>query len=249
MRMNFIVAVLVFFSCAEPKSVPVVEEETVLTFSTQEFVKNTCIGKSCASVSFTWPLAKGSDIADRINEAINKQLLVYFYSDSVAPTFEGQAQLYLNSYEDFVNKFPDSPGGWSIEVSAKVSYESDSLLSIFFSEFNFSGGAHPNSSQYFMNFDKITGEYLSSGRVVLDSVKLLQKAEIAFRKFHEVPEGKSLEEQGFFLPETGFFLPGAMGYKDGKFWLIYIPYEIGPYVIGYTELEFTPEELEGIVRK
>ena len=248
MRLAFMMALLAFFSCAEPKSVPAVEK-TELTFSTQEFVKNTCVGKSCASVSLTWPVGKGGDIAASINEAINKQLLVYFNSDSVAENFEAKAQAYLNSYEDFVNEFPDSPGGWSIEVNAKLSYESDSLLSIFFSEFNFSGGAHPNSSQYFMNFDKITGENLNSGRVVLDSAKLLEKGEIAFRKFHEVPGGKSLEEQGFFLPETGFFLPNAMGYKDGKFWLIYIPYEIGPYAIGYTELEFTPEELSGIVRK
>jgi hypothetical protein len=248
MRITFFIALLAGFSCSEPKSVPV-EEKTELTFSTQEFVKNTCIGESCASVSFTWPLAKGSEIASKINEAIDQQLLVYFGRDSIAPTLEDNAQLYLNSYEDFVNQFPDSPGGWSIEVSAKVSYESDSLLSIFFTEFNFSGGAHPNSSQFFMNFDKITGEYLSSGRVVLDSAKLLEIAEIAFRKHHEVPEGKSLEDQGFFLPETGFFLPGAMGYKEDKFKLIYIPYEIGPYVMGYTELTFTPEELTGIVRK
>lgn len=246
--MIFSLIFLAFFSCSEPKSVPV-EEKAELTFSPQEFVKNTCIGESCASVSFTWPLAKGSEIAAKINEAVDQQLLVYFHRDSVAPTLEAQAQLYLNSYEDFVNQFPDSPGGWSIEVNAKVSYESDSLLSIFFTEFNNSGGAHPNSSQYFMNFDKITGEVLSAEQVVLDSARLLEKAEIAFRKHHEVPEGKSLEDQGFFLPETGFFLPKAMGYKDGKFWLIYIPYEIGAYVIGYTELSFTPEELKEIIRK
>jgi len=248
MRITFFIALLAFFSCAEPKSIPVVEE-IELTFSTQEFVKNTCVGESCASVSFTWPIGKGSEIASNINDAIDQQMLLYFGRDSVAPTLEANAQLYLNSYEDFVNEFPDAPGGWSIEVNAKVSYKSDSLLSIFFTEFNFSGGAHPNSSQFFMNFDKITGEYLSSGKVVLDSAKLLESAEIAFRKHHEIPEGKSLEDQGFFLPETGFFLPGAMGYKDEKFWLIYIPYEIGPYVFGYTELSFAPEELTGIVRK
>ncbi|WP_431012717.1 DUF3298 domain-containing protein, partial [Rahnella sp. PAMC25617] len=60
---------------------------------------------------------------------------------------------------------------------------------------------------------------------------------------------KSLEEAGFFLPETGFFLPNAMGYENGKFMLIYIPYEIGPYVMGYTELEFELKDLEGTVRQ
>ena len=248
MRIYIMLALLGMISCSEPKSVPVIENPD-LTFDSQQFTKEACVGESCASVSFTWPLAKGSDIAPKINEAIKHKLRSYFNSDSVAPSFEDQAQLYLNSFEDFAKDFPDAPGGWSIEVVGKESYQSDSLLSIYFTEFNFSGGAHPNSSQSFMNFNKITGEYLDSDMLVLDSAKLLEKAEIAFRKFHEVPEGKSLEEQGFFLPETGFFLPGAMGYKDGKFWLIYIPYEIGPYVMGYTELEFAPEELTGIVRK
>lgn len=248
MRIPLVVAFLGMISCTEPKSVPVAETAG-LTFSTEEFVKNTCVGESCASVSFTWPMAEESIIASKINESINHKLRSYFNSDSVTQSFEDQAQVYLNSFEEFAKDFPDAPGGWSIEVTGKESYQSDSLLSIFFSEFNFSGGAHPNSSQSFMNFDKITGEYLSSDQLVLDSVKLLEKAEIAFRKFHEVPQGKSLEEQGFFLPKTGFFLPSAMGYKDGKFYLIYIPYEIGPYVMGYTELEFAPEELTGIVRK
>lgn len=100
--MIFPLIFLAFFSCSEPKSV-LVEEKAELTFFTQEFVKNTCIGESCASVSFTWPLAKGSEIAAKINESIDQQLRVYFYGDSVAPTLEAQAQLYLNSYEDFVN--------------------------------------------------------------------------------------------------------------------------------------------------
>lgn len=39
-----------------------------------------------------------------------------------------------------------------------------------------------------------------------------------------------------------------MGFEDGKFDLTYIPYEIGPYVLGYTELEFGLQDLEGIVR-
>jgi hypothetical protein len=39
-----------------------------------------------------------------------------------------------------------------------------------------------------------------------------------------------------------------MGFSGDKFKLIYIPYEIGPYAMGYTELEFPLDELKGIVR-
>ena len=84
---------------------------------------------------------------------------------------------------------------------------------------------------------------------MLDQQKMKVLAELAFRAFNEVDEGKSLAEDGrFFLPEAGFFLPNSMGFKDGKFHLIYNPYEIGPYVMGYTDLEFTLEEVRGLVR-
>jgi hypothetical protein len=100
-----------------------------------------------------------------------------------------------------------------------------------------------------MNFDRNTGEFLSIDQLIIDQTRLLDLAEKAFREFHEVDENMALEESGkFFLPETGFFLPNAMGFKDGKFHLIYIPYEIGSYAMGYTELGFFLEEVKGIVR-
>ena len=51
------------------------------------------------------------------------------------------------------------------------------------------------------------------------------------------------ENSWFFFSETRLFLSNAFGFKEGKFWIIYVPYEIGPYALGYTELEFTQEEL------
>ena len=97
--------------------------------------------------------------------------------------------------------------------------------------------------------DRSTGEFLSIDRLILDQPKLLSLAEKAFREFHEVDENITLEESGlFFLPETGFFLPNAMGFSGDKFQLIYIPYEIGPYAMGFTELVFSLDELKGIVR-
>lgn len=142
------------------------------------------------------------------------------------------------------------PGDWAIDVNAEVSFDSLNTLSIFFAEYNFSGGAHPNSSNYSMNFDRANGEFLSIDRLILDEVAMLALAEKAFQEFHEVDENTIIEANDrIFLPETGFFFPNAMGFKEDKFQLIYSPYEIGPYAMGYTELEFSLDELEGIVRK
>ncbi|WP_339755820.1 DUF3298 and DUF4163 domain-containing protein [Algoriphagus aquimarinus] len=242
MKYIVILASILCFACSKSEQI-----EAQLSFSTKTFTSERCVDDNCAEVKVSWPVAENVPAASLINEEIGLQLLAYFQQDKTYDNLDSAANDYLNSYEEFKSDFPDAPGGWSIEVNVEKTYESDSTLSFKFTEFNFSGGAHPNSSVYYMNFDAQSGEYLSVDRVVLDEKKMLEITEKAFRKHHEVAEGKSLEEAGFFLPETGFFLPNAMGYEDEKFHLTYIPYEIGPYVMGYTELEFELQDLRGIV--
>jgi hypothetical protein len=245
MRSLLFIFSFLMFSCAPEKS----SQESNLNISIKSFSKESCMEESCAKVNLTWPEFEEGEIGNRLNQAIQDQLLTYFYSDSVGTTLEEQADIYLNSFLETTADFPDMPGSWEMEINAEVSFDSLNVLTVFFEEYNFSGGAHPNSSNYFMNFDRSTGEFLSIDRLILDQSKLLSLAEKAFRGFHEVDENTTLEESGlFFLPETGFFLPNAMGFSGDKFKLIYIPYEIGPYAMGYTELEFPLDELNGIVR-
>jgi hypothetical protein len=156
---------------------------------------------------------------------------------------------FFQSFKEFKSDFPESSGGWEIDAEGQVSYESDSTLSIHFTQFNFMGGAHPNISATFLNFDPRNGEVLGDDRLIQNQPAFFQKVEQKFREFHQVAEGKSLKDDDrFFLPETGFFVADAKGFNDGKLWVIYQPYEIGPYVMGYTELEFTKEELGDLVR-
>lgn len=223
--------------------------EEQLSFTKANFSDERCVNGNCATVVATWPVAENTSAASKINEDIRLQLLGYINQEEIFTSMDSAARTYLDSFEDFKKDFPEAPGGWSIDLDAEITYESDSTLSIKFSEFNFSGGAHPNSSVYYMNFDKQTGEYLSRNRIILQEKKMYELAEKEFRKQREVDEGMDLKDDGrFFLPEVGFFLPNAIGYEGDKFVLTYIPYEIGPYVMGYTELEFELKELEGIVR-
>lgn len=221
-----------------------------LTFSTKEFSMESCVDEDCAKVNINWPIASESEIGNKVNSAILSNLKTYFRQDTVFTDLQSAAEDYVKSYVEFKKDFPDASGEWEIEINAEKSYESDSLISIKISEFNFSGGAHPNSSVNFLTFDKTNGNLLTEDQIILDKEELFEKTEKAFREYHQVPENVSLADDGrFFLPETGFFLPNAIGYEEGKLKLIYIPYEIGPYALGYTELEFDLTDLEGIVKK
>jgi hypothetical protein len=240
---------VVMISCAQKSGF---EESTVdpaLSFRTETVVRESCVGENCAKLRLSWPVASGPAAADKINQYIRDQMSLFVQTGEDAALLDTMIVAYFRSFDEFKSEFPDSYGGWEIEVEAKVSYQSDKTLSIYFSQFSYLGGAHPNSAVSFLNIDPNSGEALNLDQLVLDENSLLKLSEQKFRAYHEVEEGVSLSEDGrFFLPETGFFLANAMGFRDGKFWVIYIPYEIGPYVMGSTELEFSKEELSGLVR-
>lgn len=247
MRIFFGLLILVWISCGGKKEESLAIPE--LTFKLDSLNEKTCVGESCATLRLTWPLAEGGDQAIKINQSIREKLESLVQTGEEVLPLDSAKSHYFRSFESFKSEFPDSQGGWEIEVEGDVTYRSDSTLSIRFNWMSFLGGAHPNHGKSFMNFDPQTGDYLSIDRLILDEGKLREQAEKKFREFHQVADGVSIAEDGrFFLPETGFFLANAMGFQDGKFWVVYVPYEIGPYAMGYTELEFSPEELKGVVR-
>lgn len=252
MKWIFGMVVLVLISCGkkESKIESGITENFELTFRTDSLVKESCVGENCAKLRLVWPIAEDDHQAEQINKAVEDQLsFLMQYGEDTMVSLDSMVQDFFTSFQAFKAEFPDSYGGWEIEAEGSVSYQSDSTISVYFTQYNFLGGAHPNSLVTFLNFDSRTGEYLSTDRLILDETKLFNLAEQKFREYHEVEEEKSLEDDGrFFLPETGFFLANAMGFRDGKFQIVYVPYEIGPYVLGYTELEFTREELGDAVR-
>ncbi len=224
-------------------------QEDPLTFKADSLVKEVCVDENCAKLRLVWPEASGSEAAEKINAAVRDQLALLVQTGEEAVPLDTLVSRFFRSFKEFKSEFPESGGGWEIDAEGQVSYESDSTLSIHFTQFNFMGGAHPNSSVSFLNFDRQSGEVIGDDRLVKDDSLLFQKVEQKFREFHDVAEGVSLEDDGrFFIPETGFFVAGARGLKDGKFWVVYQPYEISPFVLGYTELEFTRDEIGDLVR-
>lgn len=224
-------------------------QEDPLTFKADSLVKEVCVDENCAKLRLVWPVASGSEAAEKINEVVRDQMALLIQTGEDAAPMDTLLSKFFQSFKEFKSDFPESSGGWEIDAEGQVSYESDSTLSIHFTQFNFLGGAHPNSSVSFLNFDRQSGEVIGDDRLVADDSLLFQKVEQKFRQFHQVAEGVGLnEDDRFFLPEIGFFVADAKGFKDGKFWVIYQPYEIGPYVLGYTELEFTKDELGDLVR-
>lgn len=249
MKNLLIFLIVAMISCTSKPGNQEKVAKTSLSFRLETLEKESCVGENCAKLRLSWPVASGGKAADKINQAIgDKMILLMQTGESIAP-LDTMISEYFRSFESFKEEMPDSYGGWEIEATAEVSYISDSTLSVYFTQNSFLGGAHPNSMVSFLNFDPKTGNALVDNQLIREETNFLNLSEKKFTEYHQVAKGVNLVDDGrFFLPETGFFLANAMGFKDEKFWVIYVPYEIGPYAMGYTELEFTREEIPTGVR-
>lgn len=237
--------ILFFISCS-PKDI-----KSKLIIEKKEFSKERCLGDSCAEVFFSWPTIIDGYQKEKINKEILNKLAAYTSLDeSPNKGLDLGVEAFFEEFMDFKNEFPDASAGWSIEVQAEISFDSLGILSIIFQEYNYMGGAHPNSSQTFLNFDKLTGNTLSNQEIVLEEALLLKLVEDDFRSFYEIEENVDIrEDDRFFIPESGLPLAQAIGYAGENLKLIYNPYEIAPYVMGSTYIEIPLKDLEGIVKR
>lgn len=231
-------------SSVTESTAPLIHEEKTENF--QE-----CMDEACATVDLTYPVFEGDTaLAEIINRQIAEQnIYMWVTGDQQYDGMEEAVSSFFDGYKRFRKDFPEAPQEWTFETVAKVTHQSDSVVSIRFENFSYLGGAHPNTVVFYLNLDlSENAAVLVHEKMLIDREKLLEMAEDKFREYHEVEEGISLEEDGrFFLDEGEFFLPAAMGYEGDEFVLLYNSYEIGPYVMGRTELRFSLEELEGVV--
>jgi len=241
--LHFLIGITLLGSCQAPKE----SESQEMEFNLAVYEKNNCYGERCANVSFSYPeFDLSHPMAPLINAHVEEQLKMYLQF-GVFDDYES-LDAAVDDFFDVFEQMGEDVSHWSVEVEARVTYLSDQLLSIQFTNTSFTGGNHPNEHLLFLNFDLDQRHLMISEEVVFDKEKLLEKVEKAFRKHHQVADTKTLEEDGrFFLEEDKIFLPFSIGYRDHNLVLYYNHYEISPYEMGATELVFPLEDLEGIV--
>jgi hypothetical protein len=239
----FVVVSALVFSCQTKKPE---ESQDPWAFETKKIEQKTCIGEECVSVDVSYPVFGHEKLQSLIERIIVKGMS--FEGQPETLSLDSAVQGFIGEYIALKKEFPDAIS-WEYSMEVRVSYQSDSLLSLVFDSFSFTGGAHPNSFRSYLNFDKNTGQGITNSELILEERTLLSKAEVEFRKYHAVGEDMNLKDDGrFFLNERDeFFLPAAIGFELDSLVLYYNSYEIGPYVMGPTELKLPLSELAGIV--
>ena len=236
---------------------PVEEKILPLSFEQQQVEKHSesCLTDSmrCAHVKLQYPLAKNGDpaIAKAINDSIN------YYIKISAGAFYSSEEIFSKSVDNIIDEFileynevagenTDFVVPWEIETEGKVLYESDKVISIEISCYSFTGGAHPNSFSYFLNFDPSTGRVYTLKDWIKDTKALSTLADDYFRKAKGFAPKEDYFKAGYFW-DGKFELPENFALLEEGIHFFYNTYEIGPYVLGPSEFTIDYTTLESLL--
>lgn len=185
--------------------------------------------------------------------AINQRILDFAISptgEKKSADMEAFANNFFSDYQNFRKEFPKAPQFWSVERIVEVLAETPKLLSISQDESTFMGGAHPNSSRTLVSLNPATGApYALKDLLAGDfQAKLNELGEKAFHIVREIPTGQSLEAAGFDFGGGPFRLNDNFAATPEGLLFFFNSYEIGPYVMGPTEVLIPYAQLKGMMR-
>jgi len=230
-----------------------------LTFERQDMVRQSGDGSAesthVASVSLSWPRASGgrASVADSLNARTDDFIVTQLAGfvpkgDTLAADPETLIRAFLDEYMRFRKAFPESAQIWEIKITGAAAFVSEKAVTLKFEVFAFTGGAHPNSEVRYMSFDAESGKMFALEDVISDVGELLRRAEPVFRKTREIPEGKDFADAGFWFEDNRFSLPENFGLIESGLVFYWNYYEIGPRVVGPTEITIPYDEIGDLIR-
>jgi Deacetylase PdaC/Protein of unknown function (DUF3298) len=230
-----------------PQNVVSVE---ALTFET---IKDSLIDKRI-EIRVEYQKAKGKN-SEIINEMIMKTVCHHLtMGDSASAKLRDHKQMFAYLQKIQKESYPDSKEyadmpPWGFDLLMSKDYQSETFLSLGFTQYSGAGGAHPNTYAGFLNIDLNTNKTLLNTELV-DSVKIMPIVEAAFQEHWktELQGSKKYEEKGFFIENDKLPLPVEIGMTAENVIFFYNPYEIGAYVMGSTELTIPRSKLEGMIK-
>lgn len=191
----------------------------------------------CATIKITYPkvTAAGSPAAvDALNGFIQTQLLEYSDDNGNQPTtLDELADMFINEYQQISDNF----GSWEIERSLEVSFSDEKIATLNYSEYGYTGGAHPFSGQRYYLMDINNGQQLTLDALLSPGYEaaLNEAGEKAFRETRELPPDNNLEDAGFWFENNTFKLNTNFGALEDGMIFVFNPYEVAPYALGPTE--------------
>lgn len=249
-----------FFSCGDAQhqdnenTIPIPTDTLKYSYQTvNSIAKDSSVinEKDLASASLVYPVLSGSMLADSLN--IHLHLLA----------FEGgeNAQLVVDSFTQFAtserakmisdaDKQAASMNGWYKTTTARIVYQTLSLISAAVHIESYVGGAHPMHITNFINLD-YTGKKLTWNNI-LDTGKnqeMVLLNESVLKAIKQISPGRTWLQEGFLVETDSLPLPQNFAFTKDGLLIFYNEYEIAPYAMGPISYTISYAQLSGILKE
>jgi len=213
-------------------------------------------GQPCLEVIVNYPQFKGDNnaITKIINQVIKQQVINvlgnYRFSENPNPKLPDLETVVQELFLDFNQQIePNSvlANHWMIEINGKQASATPRTVTMSISEYSYLGGAHPNSRQTYLNFNKKTGQLIQIEDFIANKELLLNLAEQKFREAYNLTPAQDLTAAGLF--ENQLVLPQNFAITQEGLRLFYNTYEIGPYAAGTYEVNLPWTRLEDVLKE
>ena len=159
------------------------------------------------------------------------------YFSDFAQSFENE---FLAAKTDWEDMFP-----WALEMNIDIQpNDFKNYLQCSFSNYSFTGGAHPNSQLEYHFIDKKSGKELKLKDICINLNELNKRAEPYFLKQNEIPENTDYQEYGLSFENNTFHVSNNFWFEKEYLTFFYNQYEIGPYAAGVFEISIPLSEVE-----
>ena len=184
-----------------------------------------------------------------VNNFLKKKITGMTDGEKSYSTYESYGKGFINGFDDFQKDNKDRIQTWFLSIGTKVIRQQPSYLSFYTTYINFAGGAHPNSSFTYQNYNPETHQEITLDELLLPGSrpKLNEIAEKVFRANEKLSPAQSLKGLYFFENDV-FKLNDNFTVTEEGLLFLYNPYEIKAYAFGVTKLLIPFKQLQGIAK-
>ncbi len=191
---------------------------------------------------------KNKELSETANKTIENAILTTVNSSENASDLQTILKNFNDEYLQFTSDYPeDSEPVWELSIETELTYQSEEIITIAISTYEFKGGAHGNDQIKLLNLDAKTGKALHLSSIINDIDGFTTLAESQFMASLENNKDH-LNIENFFFGKP-FQLPENIGFSEEGIILIYNVYEVASYDMGYTEFMISFEEAMPYLKK
>ena len=197
---------------------------------------------NCVQIGLQYPVVKSGPESLRKNVATwTKDFLVSLLDPALELDDETSLSSALEGFIEIHKEMAANiPEHFSLDVSDTVLLQNAHHLTLRMDARSLKNGVHSHAAAAVATFDMKSGKHLRPVDLVNDLEKLYALAELKFRETR-----KTAFEAGFDFSENWpFVIAQNVGLTTEGLFFCYVPYEVAPYSMGYTEFVIPYDVLE-----